>query len=79
VADLYLKFVVVVDPNEDVNNDHRSAARHRDGDAADRDVFMVPYAIGNTLDPASCGWSKSKANVGATGIEPISLLSRTRS
>jgi 2,5-furandicarboxylate decarboxylase 1 len=53
VADPYLKFVVIVDHDVDVNNDtdvlHAIATRVR----ADHDVFMVPYAKGNPLDPAS--------------------------
>jgi 2,5-furandicarboxylate decarboxylase 1 len=53
VADPFLKFVVVVDDDVDVNNDtdvlHAIATRVR----ADRDVFMVPYAKGSPLDPAS--------------------------
>ncbi len=53
VADPFLKFVVVVDEDVDVYNDtdvlHAIATRVR----ADRDVFMVPYAKGSPLDPAS--------------------------
>jgi 2,5-furandicarboxylate decarboxylase 1 len=53
VADPFLKFVVVVDHDVDVNNDidvlHAIATRVR----ADHDVFMVPYAKGSPLDPAS--------------------------
>ncbi len=53
VADPYLKFVVIVDHDVDVNNNtdvlHAIATRVR----ADHDIFMVPYAKGNPLDPAS--------------------------
>jgi 2,5-furandicarboxylate decarboxylase 1 len=53
VADPFLKFVVVVDHDVDVYNDtevlHAIATRVR----ADRDMFMVPYAKGSPLDPAS--------------------------
>jgi 2,5-furandicarboxylate decarboxylase 1 len=53
VADPFLKFVVVVDEDVDINNDtevlHAIATRVR----ADHDVFMVPYAKGSPLDPAS--------------------------
>ncbi len=53
VADPFLKFVVVVDHDVDINNDtdvlHAIATRVR----ADQDTFMVPYAKGSPLDPAS--------------------------
>ena len=53
VADPFLKFVVVVDHDVDINNDtdvlHAIATRVR----ADTDTFMVPYAKGSPLDPAS--------------------------
>jgi len=53
VADPFLKFVVVVDEDVDVDNDtdvlHAIATRVR----GDRDIFMVPYAKGSPLDPAS--------------------------
>jgi 2,5-furandicarboxylate decarboxylase 1 len=53
VADPFLKFVVVVDHDVDIDNDsdvlHAIATRVR----ADHDVFMVPYAKGSPLDPAS--------------------------
>ncbi len=53
VADPFLKFVVVVDEDVDVTSDtevvHAIATRVR----ADRDIFMVPYAKGSPLDPAS--------------------------
>ena len=53
VADPFLKFAVVVDDDVDVHSDtdvvHAIATRVR----ADRDVFMVPYAKGSPLDPAS--------------------------
>jgi 2,5-furandicarboxylate decarboxylase 1 len=53
VADPFLKFVVVVDEDVDVHNDtdvlHAIATRVR----GDRDIFMVPYAKGSPLDPAS--------------------------
>ena len=51
VADPFLKFVVVVDHDVDINNDtdvlHAIATRVR----ADQDTFMVPYAKGSPLDP----------------------------
>jgi 2,5-furandicarboxylate decarboxylase 1 len=53
VADPFLKFVVVVDHDVDIMSDtdvlHAIATRVR----ADHDVFMVPYAKGSPLDPAS--------------------------
>jgi 2,5-furandicarboxylate decarboxylase 1 len=53
VADPFLKFVVVVDHDVDIDNDidviHAIATRVR----ADQDIFMVPYAKGSPLDPAS--------------------------
>ncbi|MEX2454357.1 MAG: UbiD family decarboxylase, partial [Rhodospirillaceae bacterium] len=53
VADPFLKFVVVVDEGVDITSDtevvHAIATRVR----ADRDIFMVPYAKGSPLDPAS--------------------------
>ena len=53
VADQFLKFVVVVDHDVDIDNDadvmHAIATRVR----ADHDTFMVPYAKGSPLDPAS--------------------------
>ena len=53
VADPFLKFVVIVDKDVDVYSDtevlHAIATRVR----ADRDIFMVPYAKGSPLDPAS--------------------------
>jgi 2,5-furandicarboxylate decarboxylase 1 len=53
VADPFLKFVVVVDHDVDISKDtdvlHAIATRVR----ADHDIFMVPYAKGSPLDPAS--------------------------
>ena len=53
VADPFLKFAVVVDHDVAIDNDtdvwHAVATRVR----ADQDVFMVPYAKGSPLDPAS--------------------------
>lgn len=53
VADPFLKFVIVVDHDVDITKDaeviHAIATRVR----ADHDVFMVPYAKGSPLDPAS--------------------------
>lgn len=53
VADPFLKFVVVVDHDVDIDSDtdvlHAIATRVR----ADHDIFMVPYAKGSPLDPAS--------------------------
>jgi 2,5-furandicarboxylate decarboxylase 1 len=53
VADPFLKFVVVVDHDVDIDSDtdvmHAIATRVR----ADRDTFMVPYAKGSPLDPSS--------------------------
>jgi len=53
VADPFLKFVVVVDEDVDIDSDtdvmHAIATRVR----GDRDIFMVPYAKGSPLDPAS--------------------------
>ena len=53
VADPFLKFVVVVDHDVDITSDtdvmHAIATRVR----TDTDTFMVPYAKGSPLDPAS--------------------------
>ena len=53
VADPFLKFAVVVDHDVDIGSDadvmHAIATRVR----GDRDIFMVPYAKGSPLDPAS--------------------------
>ena len=53
VTDPFLKFVVVVDHDVDIASDtdvlHAIATRVR----GDRDIFMVPYAKGSPLDPAS--------------------------
>ncbi len=53
VADPFLKFVIVVDHDVDVTDDtevlHAIATRVR----SDHDMFMVPYAKGSPLDPAS--------------------------
>lgn len=53
VADPFLKFVVVVDEDVDVYNEteviHAIGTRVR----GDHDIFMVPYAKGSPLDPAS--------------------------
>ena len=69
VADPFLKFVVVVDEDVDVYNDtevwHAIATRVR----ADRDIFMVPYAKGSPLDPASYDPSGGSHLVTKTGID----------
>lgn len=53
VTDPFLKFAIVVDHDVDITSDtevmHAIATRVR----ADRDIFMVPYAKGSPLDPAS--------------------------
>lgn len=53
VADPFLKYAIVVDHDVDVTSDaavlEAIACRVR----ADRDIFMVPYAKGSPLDPAS--------------------------
>ena len=53
VTDPHLKYVVVVDHDVDITNDtevlHAIATRVR----GDHDIFMVPYAKGSPLDPAS--------------------------
>jgi 2,5-furandicarboxylate decarboxylase 1 len=53
VADPFLKFVVVVDHDVDITSDtevlHAISTRVR----GDHDIFMVPYAKGSPLDPAS--------------------------
>ena len=53
VTDPHLKFVVVVDHDMDITNDtevlHAIATRVR----GDTDIFIVPYAKGSPLDPAS--------------------------
>lgn len=69
VADPFLKFVVVVDEDVDVYNDtevfHAIATRVR----ADRDIFMVPYAKGSPLDPASYDPAGGSHLVTKTGID----------
>jgi 2,5-furandicarboxylate decarboxylase 1 len=53
VADPFLKFVIVVDHDVDITSDtevlHAIGTRVR----GDHDIFMVPYAKGSPLDPAS--------------------------
>ena len=53
VKDSFMKIVVVVDHDVDMTDDtdvlHAIATRVR----GDRDIFMVPYAKGSPLDPAS--------------------------
>ena len=53
VADPFLKCAIVVDHDADITSDaavlEAIACRVR----ADRDIFMVPYAKGSPLDPAS--------------------------
>jgi 2,5-furandicarboxylate decarboxylase 1 len=69
VADPFLKFAVVVDHDVDVHNDtevlHAIATRVR----ADRDIFMVPYAKGSPLDPASYDPAGGSHLVTKTGID----------
>lgn len=69
VADPFLKFVVVVDHDVDINDDtdvlHAIATRVR----ADQDVFMVPYAKGSPLDPASYDPAQGSHLVTKTGID----------
>lgn len=53
VADPFLKYAIVVDHDVDITSDaavlEAIACRVR----ADRDIFMIPYAKGSPLDPAS--------------------------
>ncbi|MBM3485942.1 MAG: UbiD family decarboxylase [Alphaproteobacteria bacterium] len=69
VADPFLKFAVVVDHDVDVWNDtevlHAIATRVR----ADRDIFMVPWAKGSPLDPASYDPAQGSHLVTKTGID----------
>jgi 2,5-furandicarboxylate decarboxylase 1 len=69
VADPFLKFVVVVDHDVDIDNDidviHAIATRVR----ADQDVFMVPYAKGSPLDPASYDPAQGSNLVTKMGID----------
>jgi 2,5-furandicarboxylate decarboxylase 1 len=69
VADPFLKFVVVVDHDVDIADDtdvlHAIATRVR----ADRDIFMVPYAKGSPLDPASYDPARGSHLVTKTGID----------
>jgi 2,5-furandicarboxylate decarboxylase 1 len=69
VADPFLKFVVVVDHDVDISNDtdvlHAIATRVR----ADQDVFMVPYAKGSPLDPASYDPAGGSCLVTKMGID----------
>ena len=69
VADPFLKFAVIVDHDVDVYNDtevfHAIATRVR----ADHDIFMVPYAKGSPLDPASYDPAGGSHLVTKTGID----------
>jgi 2,5-furandicarboxylate decarboxylase 1 len=69
VADPFLKFVVVVDHDVDITSDtdvlHAIATRVR----ADQDIFMVPYAKGSPLDPASYDPAGGSNLVTKTGID----------
>ena len=69
VADPFLKFVVVVDHDVDVFNDtevlHAISTRVR----GDRDIFMVPYAKGSPLDPASYDPAAGSHLVTKVGID----------
>ena len=69
VADPFLKFVVVVDHDVDIDNDtdvlHAIATRVR----ADQDIFMVPYAKGSPLDTASYDPGGGSHLVTKTGID----------
>ena len=69
VADPFLKFVVVVDHDVDIDSDsdvlHAIATRVR----ADRDIFMVPYAKGSPLDTASYDPGGGSHLVTKTGID----------
>jgi len=69
VAAPFLKFVVVVDEDVDVYSDtdvfHAIATRVR----ADHDIFMVPYAKGSPLDPASYDPAGGSHLVTKTGID----------
>jgi 2,5-furandicarboxylate decarboxylase 1 len=69
VADPFLKFVVVVDHDVDIGNDtdvlHAIATRVR----ADQDTFMVPYAKGSPLDPASYDPASGSNLVTKMGID----------
>jgi 2,5-furandicarboxylate decarboxylase 1 len=69
VTDPFLKFVVVVDHDVDITSDtevmHAIATRVR----ADRDIFMVTYAKGSPLDPASYDPEKGSHLVTKTGID----------
>tara|TARA_A100001037_G_scaffold300747_1_gene328878 strand:+ start:1995 stop:3401 length:1407 start_codon:yes stop_codon:yes gene_type:complete len=69
VADPFLKFVIVVDEDVDVYNDtevlHAISVRVR----ADHDIFMVPYAKGSPLDPASYDPAGGSHLVTKTGID----------
>ncbi len=69
VADPFLKFVVVVDADVDVSSDfevmHAIATRVR----TDHDIFMVPYAKGSPLDPASYDPAGGSHLVTKTGID----------
>jgi 2,5-furandicarboxylate decarboxylase 1 len=69
VADPFLKFVVVVDHDVDIASDtdvlHAIATRVR----ADQDIFMVPYAKGSPLDPASYDPAGGSSLVTKMGID----------
>jgi 2,5-furandicarboxylate decarboxylase 1 len=69
VADPFLKFAVVVDHDVDINSDtdvlHAIGTRVR----ADHDIFMVPYAKGSPLDPASYDPARGSHLVTKTGID----------
>ena len=68
-ADPFLKYVVVVDQDVNVLNDeevlHAIATRAR----ADQDMFMVTYAKGSPLDPASYDPERGSHLVTKVGID----------
>ncbi len=69
VADPFLKFAIVVDHDVDITSDseviHAIATRVR----GDHDIFMVPYAKGSPLDPASYDPARGSHIVTKVGID----------
>jgi 2,5-furandicarboxylate decarboxylase 1 len=69
VADPFLKFVVVVDHDVDIASDTAVLEAIATRVRADRDIFMVPYAKGSPLDPASYDPQGGSHLVTKTGID----------
>lgn len=65
-ADMYMKHAVVVDEDIDVNNESEVLWAIATRVQADRDVFIIPRAIGNQADPSSREGLTAKMGIDAT-------------